>query len=78
MAKTKRDKALDAWLHTDWKGCVPRTEGEYKKLVNDLDKLIDEVGENEKHPLVPLMKVLGALIEEYEDRYVAKLEGGDS
>ena len=42
-------------------------------LVAVLDNLIDVVGENEDHPLTPLMEVIGVLIEKYEDEYVPEL-----
>ena len=38
-----------------------------------LDNLIDEVGEDEKHPLVSFMEVLGVLIERYENAHVPEL-----
>ena len=46
---------------------VPHTESEYNNLVMLLDNLIDEVEENEKHPLSSLMETIGNLIESYED-----------
>lgn len=46
---------------------VPHTEEQYNNLVTLLDNLIDEVGENEKHPLSSLMETIGNLIESYED-----------
>ena len=49
---------------------VPRNEEQYEQLVTWLDKLIDEVGENEAHPLASLMDVLGVLIERYEAEFV--------
>ncbi|NCN11222.1 MAG: helix-turn-helix domain-containing protein [Leptospira sp.] len=50
---------------------VPHTEKQYNKLVKVLDELIDEVGNNEKHSLAPLMETVGNLIEEYEnDHYI--------
>jgi len=36
---------------------VPHNEKDYKKLLNLLDSLIDEVGNNERHPLSSLMGV---------------------
>jgi len=33
---------------------VPHTEDEYENLVSFLDALIDEIGENEDHPLSAL------------------------
>ena len=38
-----------------------------------LDSLIDEVGENESHPLASLMEIVGVLIEKYEDEHVPEL-----
>jgi hypothetical protein len=35
---------------------VPHNEKDYKKLLNLLDSLIDEVGNNERHPLSSLME----------------------
>jgi HTH-type transcriptional regulator / antitoxin HigA len=52
---------------------VPHNEREYRQLVKLLDRLVDEVGEDENHPLAPLMEVLGVLIEKYEDENVAEL-----
>jgi HTH-type transcriptional regulator / antitoxin HigA len=51
---------------------VPRSEAEYKRLAAMLDNLIDEVGEDETHPLASLMDVLSALIENYENANVSQ------
>ncbi len=45
---------------------VPHSEKQYKRLVKILDVLIDEIGENERHPLAPLLETIGNLIESYE------------
>lgn len=52
---------------------VPRNEREYRQLVKLLDRLIDEVGEDENHPLASMMEVIGVLIEKYEDEHVPEL-----
>jgi HTH-type transcriptional regulator / antitoxin HigA len=52
---------------------VPHTEEEYQRLVAFLDVLIDEVGEDETHPLASLMEVVGVLIERYEDEHIPEL-----
>ncbi len=52
---------------------VPHIEKEYENLVRLLDDLIDEVGEDESHPLASLMEVVGVLIEKYEDENVSEL-----
>jgi len=54
---------------------VPHNEKDYKKLVNLLDSLIDEVGNNENHALSSLMETIGSLIETYESQYIPEPEG---
>ena len=52
---------------------VPHTESEYQRLVAVLDKLTDEVGEDESHPLASLMEVVGVLVAHYENVNVPEL-----
>jgi len=40
-----------------------------------LDDLIDEIGENEKHPLASLMETIGNLIETYENNNFPRIHG---
>jgi HTH-type transcriptional regulator / antitoxin HigA len=54
---------------------VPHNENDYNKLVDLLDSLIDEVGDNEDHPLSSLMETIGSLIETYESRHVSEPKG---
>ncbi|MDR4497024.1 MAG: helix-turn-helix domain-containing protein [Candidatus Scalindua sp.] len=54
---------------------VPHNEKEYNKLTNLLDNLIDEVGNNENHPLASLMETIGSLIETYESQYINEIGG---
>ena len=51
---------------------VPHTENDYENLVSLLDGLIDEVGEDDDHPLSSLMETIGNLIETYENNNVAQ------
>ncbi len=53
---------------------VPHDDTEYDRLVSVLDQLIDQVGEDELHPLASLMEVIGALIERYEDEHIPELD----
>jgi len=53
---------------------VPHDNAEYERLVAILDQLIDEIGNDENHPLASLMEVIGVLIEKYEDEYVPELD----
>jgi HTH-type transcriptional regulator/antitoxin HigA len=36
--------------------------------------LIDEVGEDESHPLASLMEIVGVLIQKYETEHVPELD----
>ena len=67
------DKTIQAWSNLNDTLFVPHTEAEYQKLVSLLDDLIDEVGEDESHPLASLMEVIGFLIENYELQNVPEL-----
>lgn len=64
---------IQSWKNLSDTVFVPHNEAEYKRLVEMLDKLIDEVGEDETHPLASLMDVLSALIENYENANVPEL-----
>ncbi len=66
-------KTEAAWSSLAGKIYVPHSEVEYQQLVALLDSLIDEVGENESHPLASLMEIVGVLIEKYEDEHVPEL-----
>ena len=48
------------------------TPEQYDRLVELLDALIDEIGEDEDHPLVSLMETLGTLIENYENSHFSE------
>ena len=37
-------------------------------MVETLDNLVDEVGNNQNHELAPVMEMIGNLIENYENR----------
>jgi HTH-type transcriptional regulator/antitoxin HigA len=67
------NKTADAWSSLADTVFVPHTEEEYQRLVALLDGLIDEIGENETHPLASLMEVISILIEKYEDEHVPEL-----
>ncbi|MBA4366636.1 MAG: transcriptional regulator [Desulfobacterium sp.] len=54
---------------------VPHNMREYNKLVCFLDDLMDEVGEDEHHPLASLMETIGSLVEMYESRNISKMKG---
>ena len=66
-------KTQQNWLNLTDTLFVPHTDAEYDRLVNYLDILIDEVGEDEAHPLASLMEIVGILIEHYESDRVSEL-----
>ena len=66
-------KTTSAWSSLAETVFVPHSEEEYRQLVGLLDRLIDEVGEDEAHPLASLMEIVGVLIQNYEDQQVPEL-----
>lgn len=46
-----------------------RNEREYDQAVKRLNRLLDEIGTNEKHPLYGLLDTLGSLIHAYEEQH---------
>lgn len=73
MQSLNLDQTITAWSAIEKAIFVPHTEAEYERLVEFLDSLIDQVGEDEAHPLASMMEVVGALIENYEADYVPEL-----
>ncbi len=47
-----------------------RNEREYNAAIKRLNDLLDEVGDNENHPLYSLLDTLGTLIQVYEEDHV--------
>lgn len=73
MQNLEVSKTAAAWSSMAGKIYVPHSDEEYRQLVTLLDSLIDEVGEDESHPLASLMEIVGVLIEKYEDEHVPEL-----
>ena len=73
MTLAQIDQTKSAWPAVAATLRVPHGEADYKELVTLLDSLVDEVGENENHPLASLMEVISVLIEKYEDEHVPEL-----
>jgi len=53
---------------------VPTNDDEYEQLLDLLDEITDIVRDDETHPLVGLMDVLGVVIESYESEHVPEPE----
>ncbi len=73
MQSLNLDQTITAWSSISKSVFVPRTEEEYRQLIGLLDSLIDQVGEDEKHPLASMMDVIGVLIENYEAEHIPEL-----
>jgi HTH-type transcriptional regulator / antitoxin HigA len=60
-------------LQTHWTAVSPllsiRNEHEYDLAVERLNRLLDEVGADEQHPLYTLIDTLGTLIHAYEEQH---------
>jgi len=72
---TQLKEIAKAWPNIQNVFSVPHNEKDYNNLVNILDSLIDEVGNNEAHPLSSLMETIGSLIEAYESKNYHAMEG---
>jgi HTH-type transcriptional regulator/antitoxin HigA len=72
---TQLKKIAKVWPDIQPIFSVPHNEKDYNKLVNFLDNLIDEVGNNENHPLASLMETIGSLVETYESQNIDEIEG---
>lgn len=67
MSAIDLQKVAHLWPNLSDTLFIPHTEAEYNRLRDMLDELIDEVGEDEAHPLASLMELIGLLIEHYEN-----------
>ncbi|MEW6406011.1 MAG: helix-turn-helix domain-containing protein [Chloroflexota bacterium] len=60
-------------LQDCWANVAPlltiRNEREYNAAVKRLNELLDEIGDNAKHPLYSLLDTLGTLIQFYEEEH---------
>jgi HTH-type transcriptional regulator / antitoxin HigA len=60
-------------LEVHWATIAPvltiRNEREYNAAIKRLNSLLDEIGDNEKHPLYSLLDTLGTIIHVYEEEH---------
>src|SRR5574342_296917 len=60
-------------LELHWANIAPlltiRNEREYNAAVKRLNELLDEIGNDEKHPLYSLLDTLGTLVHAYEEEH---------
>lgn len=62
---------LTAELTSNWSQIEPylriKDDGDYERAVDLLNQLLDEIGDDESHPMYAFMDTLGLLVENYED-----------
>jgi HTH-type transcriptional regulator / antitoxin HigA len=73
MSLVELENVTKAWPPISRAVRVPRTDEDYRELVELLDRVTDQIGEDENHPLASLMDVLGVLIQKYEDENIPEL-----
>jgi len=47
-----------------------RTEAQYAKAIALIDELLDEIGDNEAHPLAEVLDLIATQVKAYEDEHV--------
>jgi HTH-type transcriptional regulator / antitoxin HigA len=64
---------LTAELTSNWSQIEPyfriKDDGDYERAVDLLNQLLDEIGDDESHPMYAFMDTLGLLVENYEDEH---------
>jgi HTH-type transcriptional regulator/antitoxin HigA len=70
MFNCNLQQAAQVWPQISGILSVPHTDDEYERSIVLLNELIDEVGEDESHPLASLMATVGSLIENYETQHI--------
>ncbi len=70
-AHTKIEHLLPAWQAFNAATNIGPIQGEdhYAQMTDTLNALLDVVGENESHPLMGLVDIVGDLIEDYETEH---------
>ncbi|HEY2883483.1 MAG TPA: hypothetical protein VGJ15_13640 [Pirellulales bacterium] len=62
---------LDEATQAHWAAIKPilsiRNQRQYQRAIKQLEDLLDEVGDDEKHPLYGLLDTLGTVIHAYEE-----------
>jgi HTH-type transcriptional regulator/antitoxin HigA len=72
---TQLKEIAKVWPNIQSVFSVPHNEKDYNNMVDLLDSLIDEVGNNESHTLSSLLETIGSLIETYEYQNYPDMEG---
>jgi HTH-type transcriptional regulator/antitoxin HigA len=74
---------LTSQMQTYWENISPlltvRDEREYEAAGERMNQLLDEIGEDESHPLYSLLDTLGILVQAYEEEHypIPEAKGAD-
>ncbi len=70
---------LSKEMENHWKSISPiftiRNDREYDTAIKRLNELLDEVGDDDAHPLYSLLDTLGTLIQVYEEEHMPMPSG---
>lgn len=70
MLTAVRNEVIEHWTPIRHLISVPKTDEQCENMIELLNGLLDEVSDNENHPLYPLIETLGTLIEDYETKTI--------
>src|SRR4030042_159794 len=74
MTTAAQKKVIEHWTPIRHLVSVPKTDEQCVKMIDLLNNLLDEVGDNVGHSLYPLIETLGTLIENYESQTLPEPE----
>ncbi len=78
MIRESYNQLVEQWKPVSEFLSVPKSEEQCDRMTEFLNHLLDETGDNENHPLFPLIETLGSLIESYETRTTPEPETSPS
>ncbi|OGV38041.1 MAG: hypothetical protein A3E88_07580 [Legionellales bacterium RIFCSPHIGHO2_12_FULL_35_11] len=67
-------QVIEHWKHIAPIIHEPQNDDDYDELASLLDKLLDEVGEDESHELMGLVDVISHMISMYDEEHFELLE----
>lgn len=67
MIQQPLSQAIKHWHYIAPIAQYPQHEEQFNELVSELDELLEIVGDNEQHPLIGLVDMVGQLVASYEE-----------
>ena len=78
-ASTDLDALTSAWrefqARTSLKLCTVENERHYRAMVEVMNKLVDEIGDQETHSLMGLLDIVTSFVRDYEERNIEIPDG---